>query len=154
MTELARRLRSAAARYGTPVFVTDLETLDTACRDVTAAFADPVVRQYSVNANDVPAVIAAVARHGFGANVVSRGAWALAARAGLPNERITLEGIGKTTADLRAAARAAAEGRPLRWIALESPEEAEALAEEVTRIGSPRLDVLYRLNPDVAPETL
>lgn len=99
-------------------------------------------------------MIAAVARHGFGANVVSRGEWALAVRAGVPNERITLEGIGKTTADLRAAARAAADGRALRWVALESPEEAEALAEEVTRIGGPRLDVLYRLNPDVAPETL
>ena len=112
------------------------------------------MRQYSVKANDVPAIIAAVAAHGFGANVVSRGEWALAARAGVPNERITLEGIGKTTADLRSAARAAAEGRPLRWIAAESPEEAEALAEEVARIGGPRLDVLYRLNPDVAPETL
>ena len=99
-------------------------------------------------------MIAAVARHGFGANVVSRGEWALAARAGIPNDRITLEGIGKTTADLRAAARAAADGRALRWIAVESPEEAEALAEEVTRIGGPRLDVLYRLNPDVVPETL
>ena len=35
--------------------------------------------------------------------------------------RITLEGIGKTAADLRAAAAAAArEGRPLRWVAIES----------------------------------
>ena len=99
-------------------------------------------------------MIAAVARHGFGANVVSRGEWGLAARAGIPNERITLEGIGKTTSDLRAAARAAADGGALRWIAVESPEEAEALADEVTRIGGPPLDVLYRLNPDVAPETL
>ena len=128
--------------------------LDDACREVAVAFPDPIVRQYSVKANDVPAVIAAVAAHGFGANVVSRGEWSLAARAGVPNERITLEGIGKTTADLRAAARAAADGQSLRWIALESPEEAEALAEEVTRIAAPRLDVLYRLNPDVAPETL
>ncbi len=98
-------------------------------------------------------MIAAVAANGFGANVVSRGEWALAARAGVPNERTTLEGVGKTTADLRAAAKAAADGRPLRWTAIESPEEAEALAEEAARVGT-RLDVLYRLNPDVAPETL
>jgi diaminopimelate decarboxylase len=111
------------------------------------------VRQYSVKANDVPAVIAAVVANGFGANVVSRGEWALASRAGVPNERTTLEGVGKTTADLRAAARAAADGRPLRWIAIESPEEAEALATEAVRVGG-RMDVLYRLNPDVAPETL
>jgi diaminopimelate decarboxylase len=99
-------------------------------------------------------VIAAVAAHGFGANVVSRGEWSQASRAGVPNERITLEGIGKTAADLRAAARAAAEGRSLRWIAVESPEEAAALADEAVAAGAPRLDVLYRLNPDVAPETL
>ena len=99
-------------------------------------------------------MIAAVTERGFGANVVSRGEWALARRAGVPNERITLEGIGKTPADLRAAARAAGDGEPLRWIALESPEEAEALAVAATRAHAPRIDVLYRLNPDVAPETL
>ena len=121
---------------------------------MTRAFPDPIVRSYSVKANDVPAVIAAVASNGFGANVVSRGEWAQATRAGVPNERTTLEGVGKTTADLRAAARAAAAGQPLRWIAIESPEEAAVLAEEATRARAPRLDVLYRLNPDVAPETL
>jgi diaminopimelate decarboxylase len=113
-----------------------------------------MLRQYSVKANDVPAVIVAVTANGLGANVVSRGEWALASRAGVPNDEITLEGVGKTTADLRAAARASADGRPLRWVALESPDEAEALADEVRRIGGPPLDVLYRLNPDVAPETL
>lgn len=99
-------------------------------------------------------MIAAVTANAFGANVVSRGEWAQARRAGVPNERTTLEGIGKTAADLAAAARAASEGAPLRWIAVESPEEAAALADEATRVGAPVLDVLYRLNPDVAPETL
>jgi diaminopimelate decarboxylase len=99
-------------------------------------------------------VIAAVTANGFGANVVSRGEWAQATRAGVANERITLEGVGKTTADLRAAARAAAAGRPLRWIAVESPEEAAALADAAVAADAPPLDVLYRLNPDVAPETL
>jgi diaminopimelate decarboxylase len=72
----------------------------------------------------------------------------------VPNERTTLEGIGKSEADLRATARAARDGRPLRWIAIESPEEAAALAAVARGMGAPRLDILYRLNPDVAPETL
>jgi len=147
-------LRRAARRFGTPLYVTDLSILAGAARDVCDAFPDPWVRQYSVKANDVPAVIAAVAAHGFGANVVSRGEWAAATAAGLPNARITLEGIGKTPGDLRAAARVEREGRPLRWVAIESPEEAAALAAIVRRGGGTRLDVLYRLNPDVAPETL
>ena len=122
------------------------------------------MRQYSVKANDVPAVIAEVAARGFGANVVSRGEWALATRAGVPDDRITLEGIGKTPADLRAAAATAASMRPLRWVALESVEETAALASMVAAVADrrgggrrrarPRLDVLFRLNPDVTPETL
>jgi diaminopimelate decarboxylase len=153
LTELTS-LRRAAVRFGTPVFVTDLATLDAACAAATTAFPDPIIRQFSVKANDVPAVIAAVVARGFGANVVSRGEWALARRAGVPNDRITLEGVGKTPADLRAAARAARDGAPLRWIAIESPEEAGALATAARLAGAPPLDVLYRLNPDVAPETL
>jgi diaminopimelate decarboxylase len=147
-------LLAAARRHGTPVFVTDLAALGSACAAVRAAFPDPILRHFSVKANDVPAIIAAVAGHGFGANVVSAGEWTLARRAGLGNDRITLEGIGKPAADLRAAARAAADGRPLRWVALESPEEAEALAAAARNAGSPPIDVLYRLNPDVTPETL
>jgi diaminopimelate decarboxylase len=154
-TPLDESLSVAARRYGTPLFVTDLATLDAACGGVTAAFPDPIVRQYSVKANDVPAVIAQVAARGFGANVVSRGEWALARRAGVPNGQITLEGIGKTPADLRDAARAAAAGSPLRWVAVESPEEARALALAARRARKAgiQLDILYRLNPDVTPET-
>jgi diaminopimelate decarboxylase len=147
-------LRWAARRFGTPLYLTDLAVLADAAGEVREAFPDPWLRQYSVKANDVPAIIGAVAEHGFGANVVSSGEWAAARRAGLPNDRITLEGIGKTPRDLGAASRAARDGHPLRWIAIESPEEATALAALVRRQGGPRLDVLFRLNPDVAPETL
>lgn len=147
-------LRRAARRYGTPLYVTDLAQIAAAANHVRTSFPDPWIRQYSVKANDVPAVIAAVAAHGFGANVVSRGEWAAATAAGLSNERITLEGIGKTPADLRAAARVGHDGRPLRWVAIESPDEAAALAAIVRRTNRQRLDVLYRLNPDVVPETL
>jgi diaminopimelate decarboxylase len=151
---LTGALRTAAGRFGTPVFVTDLATLDEACRAVAEAFPDPIVRQYSVKANDVEPIVAAATARGFGANVVSRGEWSIATRAGVPNSRITLEGIGKTAADLRMAALAAAHGDPLLWVALESPEEAAALATVARRAGAPPIDVLFRLNPDVVPETL
>ncbi len=149
-------LRRAARRFGTPIYVTDLAQLGAAAAEVRTAFPDPWLRHYSVKANDVPALIGAVAGHGFGANVVSLGEWAAATRAGLPNGEITLEGIGKAKADLRAAASAAGDGRPLRWVAVESPEEAAALAAIVRSVAGPAatLDVLFRLNPDVAPETL
>jgi len=101
-----------------------------------------------------------VTARGFGANVVSRGEWAIARRAGVPDGRITLEGIGKTDADLRSAVRATALGStPLAWVALESAEEAEVVTRMAHRAGlgrggRPALEVLVRLNPDVVPETI
>jgi diaminopimelate decarboxylase len=106
----------------------------------------------------VPVVVARLGALGLAANVVSRGEWAVARAAGIPNARVTLEGIGKSDADLRAAVRAAADGDPLRWVAVESPEELDALVRlsMTSGLGSggrPALDVLLRLNPDVQPET-
>lgn len=150
--DIGAALRRAAVRFGTPVFVTDERALDEAVEAVRTAFPDPWIRQFSVKSNDVTGVVEAVARRGFGANVVSSGEWAVASAAGLPNERITLEGVGKSDRDLRAATHAAAAGRPLAWVAVESPEEADRLAF-LARRARTRVDVLYRLNPDVSPET-
>jgi diaminopimelate decarboxylase len=164
---IAPALRMAAHRYGTPAYVTDVVSLDRAAESVRAAFPDSWIRQYSLKANDVPGIVKLVCERGFGANVVSRGEWAIANRAGVPNDRITLEGVGKTDADLRAALRAARDGRTLRWLSIESVDEAEALARLAAssrsahragwagraRSATGGLDVLLRLNPDVAPET-
>ncbi len=176
---LAPALREIARRYGTPAYVTDIASVEAAAAAVGSAFPAPWERRYSLKANDLPALVARLAGLGFGANVVSRGEWALATRAGVPNADITLEGIGKTDADLRAAARAAAGGVPLHWVALESADEAAALARAVRAVDDRmtatarvaaagqvaagrgpgvgdvrlRVDVLLRLNPEVDPET-
>jgi diaminopimelate decarboxylase len=133
---LAPALREIARRYGTPAYVTDIASVEAASEAVSSAFPAPWERRYSLKANDLPALVARLAGLGFGANVVSRGEWALATRAGVPNADITLEGIGKTDADLRAAARAAAAGAPLHWVALESADEAAALARAVRAIDA------------------
>jgi diaminopimelate decarboxylase len=86
--------------------------------------------------------------------VVSRGEWAIATRVGIPNQRITFEGVGKTDDDLAAIVRAARAGQPLRWIAVESASEAGTLARIARRAPLPQpIEVLFRLNPDVSPET-
>ncbi|MDQ6795060.1 MAG: hypothetical protein M3067_09650 [Chloroflexota bacterium] len=154
---LAPALRLAASRFGTPLYLTDIATLDAAATAMRDAFPDPWLRHYSVKANDVAAIVRLVAGRGFGANVVSRGEWAVARKAGIPNRNVTFEGIGKTDADLAAAVRAARDGTPLRWLAIESIDEARALASiaergAISRRSAP-LDLLFRLNPDVAPET-
>lgn len=151
-------LRTAARRFGTPVHVTDTTALAAAADLLRDAFPDPWLRAFSLKANDVPGIVARLGELGLDANVVSRGEWAVARRAGIADARITLEGIGKTPDDLRAAVRAAADGHPLRWVAVESPDELAALAALARQAGlgtrgRPALDVLLRLNPDVVPET-
>ena len=64
---IAAGLRAAAARYGTPAYVTDLNALDQAAAAVRDAFPYPWVRQYSLKANDVPGIVAEVTSRGFGA---------------------------------------------------------------------------------------
>lgn len=151
-------LLRAARRFGTPVGVTSVPVLHAAAGELAAAFPDPWLRAFSLKANDVPAVVARLAAAGLDANVVSWGEWAVARSAGLPNARITLEGVGKTAADLRGAVHACAAGEPLRWVAVESADELDALVAMASRAGlgrggRPALDILLRLNPDVHPET-
>src|SRR5207248_4021653 len=115
---IAAALRDASGRYGTPLYLTDESTVVAAVAELGQAFPDPWIRQHSVKANDVAAVIALATApgRGLGANVVSRGEWAAARKAGVPNARISLEGIGKTDADLDAAVGAAVDGDPLLWV--------------------------------------
>lgn len=151
-------LAAAAHQYGTPLYATHMETLARNAAELEDAFPRSWMVQYSLKANDLPALVRRLAARGWGANVVSIGEWRLARRAGLPNARITFEGIGKTDDQLREIIRSAAGGTPLRWVAIESAEEAAALVDlarhaGLGRAGVPPLDILLRLNPRVEPDT-
>jgi diaminopimelate decarboxylase len=156
--ELGPLLIEAAGRFGTPVYVVDLPSVAAAAQEVESAFGAPWVLQYSLKANDLPAITTFLGERGWGGNVVSAGEWEHARHGGLGNGTVSFEGIGKTDAQLEFAVTEAAAGRPLRWLAVESGEEAAQLAElaAVYRLDTgsrPPLDVLLRLNPQVSPET-
>lgn len=152
-------LASAAREYETPLYVTDVPTLMDNISEVEEAFPAPWIRSYSLKANGLPQIVARIAARGWGANVVSPGEALMAQRAGVPNDRITVEGIGKTDKHIASIVAAAATGNPYLWTAIESADEAKVVVEMATaaRLGgsaSDRLDVLLRVNPDVQPETL
>ena len=121
-------LRAAAARLGTPLYVTDLAAVAAAAARLETAFGHPWLRLYSVKANDLPALTSFLHQRGWGASVVSAGEWQYASAAGVANEDLAFEGIGKTDAQLAHAAAETAAGRPLRWLAIESGQEASVLA--------------------------
>ncbi len=146
-------------RHGTPLYLYDLPRLRADARAVREAFPDPWLRLYALKANGLPGLVREIVAQGFLASAVSRGELVLARRAGVAPTQAVLEGIGKSDRDLRSAAQLAADGNPLLWISLESADEAAALAEHARRLGSgavggTRLDVLVRVNPQVAPETV
>jgi diaminopimelate decarboxylase len=155
---LAPAFLAAADAYDTPLYVTDLQTLDRHAADLESAFPDPWLRQYSLKAQGLPAVVRRLGRRGWGGNVVSAGEWRLATEAGLPNSAISFEGIGKTDQELERVVRAALDGVPLRWLSIESADELQALTRLCRKLGTgrrdqPPVDVLVRLNPQVEPET-
>jgi diaminopimelate decarboxylase len=151
-------LSAAAARFGTPVYVTDMVDLAAAAARMEAAFGPPWHRLYSLKANDLPAITTFLHGRGWGASVVSAGEWRHARAAGVANQSVAFEGLGKTDAQLELVVRETAAGRPLRWLGIESGQEAAVLARLARAAGLGRggrapLDVLLRLNPEVEPET-
>lgn len=158
LAKISPVLLAAAERFGTPTYVMDMATVASAAGEVEAAFGSPWVLQYSLKANDLPAVSSFLRKRGWGGNVVSTGEWQFARHGGIRNSAITFEGIGKTDAQLKFAVAEAAGGQPVRWLAVESADEAERLAElserhQLGRAGRAPLDLLLRLNPQVNPET-
>ena len=138
------QLAAVARRFGTPLYVMDASALAQAAEQVERAFPAPWVLHYSLKANDLPAVTALLAERGWGANVVSVGEWELARAAGVAAGRTTVEGIGKTDADLAAVVDSAAEGRGVRWVSVESRGELARLTELVSHRDS----TLIALHPD------
>ena len=153
MDSVRSQATRAAAQFGTPLYLYDLDRLRRDAASVRDAFPDPWVRLYSMKANGLPALVSEIAKAGLAVSAVSAGEVALARRAGVAPKRIVLEGIGKTERDLALAARLAAARTPLMWVSLESAEDAAALAAAASRART-RVDALVRVNPTVAPETL
>ena len=98
----ASLLADAAERWGTPLYVTDL---DAAAERATAwrrALPGALVA-FAVKANPDPALLRRLAAEGIGFEVVGPVELALALRAGATADRIVVNGAGQTDADLTAA---------------------------------------------------
>jgi diaminopimelate decarboxylase len=127
-----------ATRFGTPLYVYDLDVVDRQVASLRAVLSDVVDLAYAVKANPALAIVAHLSRLGLGADVASAGELATALRAGVDPGCIVMTGPGKRDEELRAAVAAS-----IRAITVESPGELarlEAIAAEVRR----RIPVLLR----------
>ena len=133
-------LVEAADRWGTPLYVTDLDAASASAGAWQHAVPGALVA-YAVKANPDPALLRRLAQDGIGAEVVGPVELALAIRAGIVPERIVVNGVGQTDADLVAAAASGA------LVNAESLGALDALlAADGARIG-------LRVNPGLAAST-
>ena len=153
---IAAAAEQAARTAPTPFYLTIETEIAAAASHLEAAFPDPWVRSYSLKADPLPAIVSLLKECGWGANCVSLGEINAARSAGVLNAQITLEGIGKGPEEFDAAIAAATAGAPFRWVAIESLDEARALAAAVQKCLTPLstpIRVLLRLNPSIEPGT-
>jgi diaminopimelate decarboxylase len=137
-----------AERFGTPLFLYDLSTIEARYHAFADAFAeiDHMVA-YSVKANGNLAILHRLGRLGAGADIVSLGELDRAQRAGIPPERILFAGVGKTEDELRAGIEAG-----IYAFNVESTSELERLDLVAARLGK-TAPFAMRVNPDVDSPT-
>lgn len=140
-------LRAAAARWGTPLFVYSAAGILERLEALRGAFSRPVLVCYAMKANSNGAVLAALAKAGAGADIVSGGELRRALKAGFPAGRVVFSGVGKTEEEMELALRAG-----VLAFNVESAEELDALARVAGRLKR-RAPVSVRLNPDVNAKT-
>ncbi len=96
------RLEEAAQRWGTPLYVTDVDIALRNAEGWREAYPGALIA-YAVKANPDPALLRRLADERFGFEVVGPVELALAMRAGCPPEKIVVNGVGQTDADLAEA---------------------------------------------------
>jgi diaminopimelate decarboxylase len=144
----AVNLVDLARAVDTPFYCYSTATLTRHYNVFAAAFADvEALICYAMKANSNQAVIKTLARLGAGADVVSGGELKRARIAGIPPDKITFSGIGKTETEL---ALAVDEG--ILCINVESEGELRLLSSIAAAKGR-TADISIRVNPDIDPGT-
>ena len=98
--QIAQKVGTPFYCYSTDKLTRNFEAYRTALADLNGTVC------YSVKANPNLSVVAALARLGGGADVVSAGEMYVALKAGIPADKIVFSGVGKTAAELEEAAKA------------------------------------------------
>ncbi len=143
-------LTRLADAVGTPLWVYSAATLRGRARALTGALADAALHahcHFAVKSNPNLAVLALLAREGFGADIVSEGELRAARAAGIPARHIVFSGVGKTERELRLAL-----AEDIAQVNLESAEEAEMLSGLAASLGR-TMRVALRVNPHVDAQT-
>jgi diaminopimelate decarboxylase len=133
---------------GTPVYVYNAAAIRERYRSLDAALGGVPHRIcFAVKANSTLAVLRILRDVGAGADIVSGGELARVLAAGFDPSQVVFSGVGKSSAELRAAVRAG-----LGHLNVESRDELDRLAR-IADEERRRVSVGIRVNPDVTTDT-
>lgn len=144
----AAPLNAVAAEYGTPCHVYSRAALEHAFRAYDQALAEhPHLICYAVKANPSLAILNLFARLGAGFDIVSGGELARVLAAGGDPAKVVFSGVGKTTAEMRAALSAG-----ILCFNVESEGELTRLNQVAGDLGRTAA-ISLRVNPNVDAKT-
>lgn len=139
-----------AEKYGTPLYVYDVNSIRTQCRAFINAFKLLNVKakvSYASKAFSSIAILQVMKEEGMGLDVVSDGELYTAIKAGFPPENIQFHGNNKSRAELEMAI-----DNHIGTVIIDNFYEIELL-EEITGARNKQIDVLIRLTPGIESET-
>lgn len=134
-------LREQAERYGTPLYVYDLEAVAERAAAVKASLEGAAELLYAVKANPNAAILKGALSWADGLDISSGGELDLCREAGWDAAKMSLAGPGKTLSELEEAIR-----QGCGSISVESGDDLDRILEAGSKAGSrPRLSL--RVNP-------
>jgi diaminopimelate decarboxylase len=140
-----------ADRYGTPLYVTDLDRVsqryEEALRAITKRYRNSLIA-FAYKSNSTSPVVKALSKKGAGATVVSLAGLELATQCGVAPNNIIFDGPSKTKEELAAAIRIG-----VGMINAESTQEILDIESLCVRLKVPRCRVGFRVNLGIRVET-
>jgi len=136
-----------AGQYGTPLYITDENKIRENYRSYKTAF-DTVENEiyFAVKANGNLAILRILASEGAGADVFSGGELRLVELAGIPRDKVLMNGNSKSEDELIDALESEVK------ISVDSLEELQTLSAVAVEIGK-EAEIAIRVNPDLSPDT-
>ncbi len=146
------RLSDVVARCGSPTYVYDLDAIVREARELDAAFGPQRhLVCYAVKANSAAPIVRALARIGFGADVVSGPELLVARGCGIEADSIVFSGVAKQDAEIDLAIGAGERG--IEAISVESVEEIGRIDARARALGR-MARVSIRINPGLEEEAI
>ncbi|MFM9154071.1 MAG: diaminopimelate decarboxylase [Methylocystis sp.] len=141
-------ITALADKIGTPFYCYSASTIRRHIQVFSQAFSGlDILVCYAIKANSNQAVLRLLADEGAGMDVVSGGELARSLAAGVPGNKITFSGVGKTGEEIRDALAV-----NIFCFNVESEAELDAISKIAVQMGK-QANISLRVNPDVDART-